>query len=84
MLYMFFSQFPKAILGAMLIYIAVLLGRIAFKEFNLKTFPIILISAIICFIFNIALGFLIGLILFLIFKKKIDETKKEKDNSENP
>ena len=84
MLYMFFSQFPKAILGAMLIYIAILLGRIAFKEFNLKTFPIILISAIICFIFNIALGFLIGLILFLIFKKKIDETKKEKDNSENP
>ena len=83
MLYLFFSQFPKAILGAMLIYIAILLGRIAFKEFNLKAFPIILISAIICFAFNIALGFLIGLILFLVFRKKIEEPKKEEDNSEN-
>ena len=83
MLYMFFSQFPKAILGAMLIYIAILLGRIAFKEFNLKAFPIILISAIICFAFNIAFGFLIGLILFLVFRKKIEEPQKKEDNSED-
>ena len=64
----------------MLIYIAILLGRIAFKEFNLKAFPIILISAIICFAFNIALGFLIGLILFLVFRNKIEEPKKEEEN----
>ncbi|TFG22777.1 MAG: hypothetical protein EU529_09520 [Promethearchaeota archaeon] len=83
MLYKFFNQFPKAILGAMLIYIAILLGRIAFKEFNLKTFPIILISAIICFAFNIALGFFIGLILFLVFRKKIEEPQKGEENSEN-
>ena len=83
MLYMFFSQFPKAILGAMLIYIAILLGRIAFKEFNLKAFPIILISAIICFAFNIVFGFIISLILFFVFRKKIEEPQKEEDNSEN-
>ena len=69
-----FTKFPMAILGAMLIYTAFLLGKISFKDFNLKAFPIILTSAIICFFLNIALGFLIGLILYLIFKKLIEET----------
>lgn len=68
-----FKNFPVAILGAMLIYTAFLLGKIAFKDFNFKSFTIILISAIICFIFNIALGFLVGLILYFIFKKYVAE-----------
>ncbi len=83
MLFLFFNQFPKAILGAMLIYIAFLLGRVAFKDFNARALPIILISAIICFAFNIVLGFLTSLILFFIFRKKIEEPQKEEDNSEN-
>ena len=74
-LFLLFTEFPIAILGAMLIYTAILLGNIAFRDFNIKTFPIILISAIICFFINIALGFLIGLILYLIFKKMIEEGK---------
>jgi hypothetical protein len=72
-LFLIFTEFPMAILGAMLIYTAFLLGKISFKDFNLKAFPIILISAIICFFLNIALGFLIGLILYLIFKELIEE-----------
>lgn len=70
-LFLLFTEFPIAILGAMLIYTAFLLGKIAFKDFNIKSFPIILISAIICYLLNIAVGFLIGLILCLIFKKLI-------------
>jgi hypothetical protein len=68
-----FQNFPMAILGAMLIYTAFLLGKIAFKDFNLKSFPIILISAIICYLFNIVIGFLVGLILYYIFKRYIEE-----------
>jgi len=83
MLFLFFNQFPKAILGAMLIYIAFLLGKVAFKDFNVRAFPIILISAIICFAFNIVLGFLTSLILFFIFRKKIERPQKEEDNSKN-
>jgi MFS superfamily sulfate permease-like transporter len=83
LLFLVFNQFPKAILGAMLIYVALLLGRVAFKDFNLKAFPIILISAIICFALNIVLGFFMGLVLFFIFRKKIEEPKKEKDDSED-
>jgi hypothetical protein len=75
-LFLFFNEFPKAILGAMLIYIAFLLGKISMKEFKIQTFPIILITAIICFLVNIALGFIVGVILFLIFKRKIEKVQK--------
>lgn len=75
-LFLLFNEFPEAILGAMLIYTAFLLGKISLKNFKLKTFPIILISAFVCFLVNIALGFVIGLILFLIFKSKIEENSK--------
>lgn len=74
-LFLLFTAFPMAILGAMLMYTAFLLGKLAFKEFNVKSFPIILISAIICYFLNIAFGFLIGLTLYFIFKKIIE--KKE-------
>ncbi len=75
-LLLLFTEFPMAILGAMLIYTSFLLGKIAFKDFNIKSFPIILISAIFCYLINIAIGFLIGLILYFIFKKLIEETSK--------
>ncbi|MFW9865831.1 MAG: putative sulfate/molybdate transporter [Candidatus Thorarchaeota archaeon] len=68
-LFLLFTNFPSSILGAMLIYTAFLLGKVACKDFNLKKFPIILIAAIFCFIFNITVGFFVGLILYLIFKK---------------
>ncbi|MHA1146828.1 MAG: putative sulfate/molybdate transporter [Promethearchaeota archaeon] len=76
-LFIFFIEFPVAILGAMLLYTAFLLGRVSFKDFQWRKSPIILISAILCFILNITIGFLVGLILFFIFKNKIEE-KEEK------
>ncbi|NVM34887.1 MAG: hypothetical protein HWN81_04780 [Candidatus Lokiarchaeota archaeon] len=72
-LFLLFTEFPMAILGAMLIYTAFLLGKIAFREFNIKTFPIILTSAIICFFINIAIGFLTGLVIYLFFRKVIEK-----------
>jgi hypothetical protein len=71
-LFLLFSEFPTSILGAMLIYTSFLLGKIAVKDFKPKTFPIILISAIFCLFLNITVGFFIGLILYLIFKNKIE------------
>jgi MFS superfamily sulfate permease-like transporter len=71
-LFLLFTDFPSAILGAMLIYTAFLLGKVACKDFDIKKFPIILISAIVCFILNISIGFFVGLLLYLIFKKKIE------------
>jgi len=76
-LFLLFTTFPKAILGAMLLYTAFLLGRIAFKDFELKTLPIIVISAVLCFVVNITVGFIVGLVLYLIFKKRIEEPDKE-------
>ena len=67
-LFLLFNNFPKAILGAMLLYTAFLLGKISFKDLKKKNLPIILISAIFCLIFNITLGFIIGLFSFMILK----------------
>jgi len=69
-----FTAFPEAILGAMLIYTAFLLAKISFKDYSLKTVPIIITSAVLCLI-NITVGFVVGLILYYIFKlieKKLD------------
>jgi len=76
-LFVLFTEFPKAILGAMLLYTAFLLGRISFKKFSFKAFPIILISAILCFFINITVGFVVGLVLYLVFRKKIEEPEKD-------
>ncbi|MFX0042923.1 MAG: putative sulfate/molybdate transporter [Candidatus Hodarchaeota archaeon] len=74
-LFILFNEFPTAILGAMLLYTAFLLGKIAFKEFKIELFPIILIAAILSFVFNIAIGFIVALILFFIFRKKFENLK---------
>lgn len=77
-LFIFFSSFPQAILGAMLLYTAFLLAKISFKDFRSKTIPIIIGSALVSFIFHlvgffsILFGFLTGLFLYLILKKWID------------
>lgn len=78
-LFLIFNNFPKAILGAMLLYTAYHLGRVAFKEINVIVLPIIIISGIICFVFNIAIGFLVGLVIFFIFRKKIEEMEKKQE-----
>ncbi len=67
-LFLIFTVFPEAILGAMLVYTAFLLGKISFKDYSFKTIPIIVISAILCLIFNITVGFVVGLVLYYISK----------------
>ena len=76
-LFLIFNSFPKAVLGAMLLYTALLLVKISFKDYNLRTLPIIIISAIFCLFFNITIGFLIGLALYIIIKRIFSKFKKE-------
>ncbi len=67
-LFLIFSAFPEAILGAMLVYTAFLLAKISFKDYSIKSIPIIITSAILCLIFNITVGFVVGLVLYYISK----------------
>ncbi|MFX1493339.1 MAG: putative sulfate/molybdate transporter [Promethearchaeota archaeon] len=83
-LFLIFTEFPQAIFGAMLLYTSYLLVRISFKDYKLKSLPIIITSGMICIIFHIifqnsligsfsiTLGFFVGLILYLIFSKRIN------------
>ncbi|MHA1327588.1 MAG: putative sulfate/molybdate transporter, partial [Promethearchaeota archaeon] len=74
-LLLIFSEFPSSILGSMLIYTALLLGKMAFKDYSKKKLPIIVLSALTCLVFNILIGFLVGLILFYIFRKFLNQNK---------
>ena len=76
-LFLIFISFPKAILGSMLLYTAILLGKISFKDYNLKMIPIIVISGFLCLFCNITIGFIVGLGLYLAFK--LIENKIEKN-----
>ncbi|MHA1803501.1 MAG: putative sulfate/molybdate transporter [Promethearchaeota archaeon] len=73
-LFLLFTTFPKAILGAMLLYTAFLLGRISQQEFRWKKFFLIAISGVFCFLVGLVVGFLIGLVLSFLFKER---AKKE-------
>jgi hypothetical protein len=72
-LFLFFYEFPGAILGSMLVYTGYLLGRIAFKDFHKKKIIIIIISAVLCFAVNITVGFFSGLVLYLVLKKWLEK-----------
>ena len=74
-LFLLLYEFPGAILGAMLIYTAFLLGKIACQGFEIKKFLIIIVTAILCFVVNITVGFLSGLLIYMIFKKKIEKNQ---------
>jgi MFS superfamily sulfate permease-like transporter len=79
-LFEIFIVFPKAILGAMLLYTAFLLAKISFKDYSLKTIPIIVASAILCLIFNITIGFAVGLVLYYVLKlieKRLNTPKEQ-------
>jgi len=83
-LFLIFREFPQAIFGAMLLYTAYLLVRISFKDYKMKSLPIIITSGVVCIIFHIifqnsdigsfsiTLGFFVGLILYLIFSKRLN------------
>jgi len=78
-LFLFFYDFPGAILGAMLLYTGYLLGRIAFKDFHKKKIIIVLISAVLCFAVNITVGFFSGLVLYLVLKKWLEKDPNKEE-----
>jgi len=64
-----FKAFPFSVLGAMLLFAGIELGRIAFKIKGKKEIFVMIITGLISAITNLAVGFFIGLVLFYIVKK---------------
>ncbi len=64
-----FSAFPDFITGVMLLMASVELGRVAFKIEGMNT-SIVLFTALVSAVFNIALGFMAGLILYYMVEKE--------------
>ena len=66
-----FGEFPASIFGSMLLYTAFLLVKVSFKNINKKRFLLIFTTAIICLFVSISVGFVFGLVIYLIFKNKL-------------
>lgn len=64
-----FKAFPFSVLGAMLLFAGVELGRIAFKIRGKKGIVVMLIVGIFSAITNLAIGFFVGLLLFFFLKR---------------
>ena len=64
-----FSAFPDFITGIMLLMASVELGRVAFKIEDMNT-SIVFFTALVSAVFNIALGFMAGLILYYMVEKE--------------
>ncbi len=62
-----FQNFPEGILGAMLIFTAVLLGKVGVQKSSKKELPFVCISAVICLVFNISWGFLAAIGMYLVW-----------------
>jgi hypothetical protein len=65
-----FTAFPEFITGVMLLMASIELGRIAFKVEGMNT-SIVLFTALVSAVFNIAIGFTTGLMLHYAIEKKI-------------
>lgn len=66
-----FNSYPEFIVGIMLILASLELGRVAFKKIEEVDALVLLFTALISTAFNIALGFVAGILLFIALEKKI-------------
>jgi MFS superfamily sulfate permease-like transporter len=66
-----FTAFPEFIIGVMLLLTSLELGRVAFKIKLKEEIPVLLFTALISTILNIAFGFIAGILLYLALEKKI-------------
>jgi len=68
-----FSSFPMFIVGVMLLMTSLELGRVAFKVGDREGLIPMLFTALVSTSFNVAFGFLAGLLLYLSLKRGILE-----------
>lgn len=66
-----FTSFPLFVVGVMLLLASLELGRVSFKVEEEKEVLVILFTALISTAFNIAVGFIAGLLLYVGLKKGI-------------
>lgn len=64
-----FKAFPVSVLGAMLLFAGLELGRISLKIRNKHEMLLVLLVGVVSAITNLAVGFLLGLILFFLLRK---------------
>jgi hypothetical protein len=70
-LVMIFTSFPMFVVGVMLLMTSFELGRVSFKVEGEKNTFVMLVTATLSIVFNIAIGFLGGLLTYIALEKEI-------------
>ncbi|MFP3951909.1 MAG: putative sulfate/molybdate transporter [Candidatus Bathyarchaeia archaeon] len=66
-----FQAFPDFIIGVMLLLTSLELGKVAFKITDEGEIPVLLFTALISAVMNIAYGFIVGILLYLALEKEV-------------
>jgi MFS superfamily sulfate permease-like transporter len=70
-LVMIFTSFPLFVVGVMLLMTSFELGRVSLKIEGRKDTFVMVVTAILSTVFNIAIGFLGGLLTYIVLEKEI-------------
>jgi len=68
---MIFTSFPLFVVGVMLLMTSFTLGRVSLHIEERKDIFVMVITAILSTVFNIAIGFLGGLLTYIALEKEI-------------
>ena len=66
-----FTSFPMFVVGVMLLMASFELGRVSFKVEGKNDVMVMIVTAILSTVFNIAVGFIGGLIIYIAQRKGI-------------
>ncbi|TFG04804.1 hypothetical protein EU538_11935 [Candidatus Thorarchaeota archaeon] len=66
-----FTSYPEFIIGIMLILTSLELGKTAFKEIEETEASVLVLTALFSTAFNVAIGFVAGLILYVVLEKDL-------------
>ena len=69
-----FTSFPLFVVGVMLLMASFELGKISFTIERKPEFVVVVVTALLSIVFNIAVGFIGGLVLHYTLEKKIFQT----------
>ena len=68
-----FTAFPMFVVGVMLIMTSFELGKISVKVQGKNEIYVMIVTAVLATVFNMAIGFIAGLLLHIALQKKIIE-----------
>jgi MFS superfamily sulfate permease-like transporter len=70
-----FAIFPMSIVGAMMLFVGIELGKLT-KSVDREGFAVVILTTLLAVIFNMAVGYVVGMIFYYLVEKKRENKNK--------